>query len=403
MAQCAKCGTVLADHQRFCPRCGQQAPAASTTAPAAAAPVQSPPPQGVPPQAYPPQGYPPVGGYAPGAWQGQAPRKSSKAVWITLAAVVAVLAVAAVLVFVVFKDQIFNGGTAGANGPEKAVLKYLDAVEDRDVDALFAVINPDDLDELTSSGRTLAEIKDAVKEDIPEDSSVKFSGVKMETDMTGEDRATVTITEGKMTTIEDGKSVTDDIEDAAEPPRVQVVRQDGKWYVDLDSLGAMLGLGDLSTGGETGKDEETETSTTIEDETGLDEEGTGYGGPEAAVRAYLTALVFKDADSLFGVLDPEGLEQIYGTEPGFTDDELKSIIAEGMFTYDSLAFSGLQMQTEMTSESTANVTIIAGTMTSTIDGETESVDISESGQPTTYHLIERDGQWYIDPMAMLVD
>jgi hypothetical protein len=61
------------------------------------------------------------------------------------------------------------------------------------------------------------------------------------------------------------------------------------------------------------------------------------------------------------------------------------------------------MQTEMTSESTANVTIIAGTMTSTIDGETESVDISESGQPTTYHLIERDGQWYIDPMAMLVD
>ncbi len=152
MAQCSKCGSPLSDAQKFCGVCGtvaeQAAPAAATppegTQPPAATPppvpttppAATPPPVPATPQAftpptYPPQGYQqpvyaPGGGYPNAAWQ--TPKKSSKGLWIGIAASVLVLAIAAILIFVVFWDQVSGGGDGGggsyANAQERLAASW---------------------------------------------------------------------------------------------------------------------------------------------------------------------------------------------------------------------------------------------------------------------------------------
>jgi hypothetical protein len=115
MANCTSCGSPLVEGQAFCGKCGQPvgagavAPAAHPAPPmppaAMAAPAVPPQPQYQAPPA-PPYGQPAYGaapGYPPGVWQ--APKKSKKGLWIGIAASVLVLAVAAILVFVVFWGQ----------------------------------------------------------------------------------------------------------------------------------------------------------------------------------------------------------------------------------------------------------------------------------------------------------
>ena len=68
-------------------------------------------------------------------------------------------------------------------------------------------------------------------------SSVKFSGIKMSTDETGDDTATVTLTAGKLTvTDENGDKDVSDVTEADSPPTIDLVKRDGAWYIDPASM-----------------------------------------------------------------------------------------------------------------------------------------------------------------------
>ena len=54
----------------------------------------------------------------------------------------------------------------------------------------------------------------------------------METEDTGEDSATVTITSGSVTITEDGESETEDVTESDEPVTFDLVKRDGSWYLD---------------------------------------------------------------------------------------------------------------------------------------------------------------------------
>ena len=144
MAFCSNCGNALGDGQQFCANCGQ--PAAQAPAAAAAAPQSAPqPPVNPQPAAYaPPPAYsaPPAAGArlpaapAPGpdlrgpAWlspcavssrpvrparvRRTVAKGSRKGLWIGLSSALLVVVIACVLVFVVFRGDIF-GGSGGAD------------------------------------------------------------------------------------------------------------------------------------------------------------------------------------------------------------------------------------------------------------------------------------------------
>jgi hypothetical protein len=124
MAQCGKCGSPLTDGQKFCGICGNVAAEQPAASAAVTPPPVPPPPPAFTPPAYPPQGYPPQGYQQPAAaWQ--APKKSNKALWIGIAASVLVLAVAAILIFVVFWDQV--SGKGGGGGSDASAQQMLAA------------------------------------------------------------------------------------------------------------------------------------------------------------------------------------------------------------------------------------------------------------------------------------
>jgi hypothetical protein len=266
MANCTSCGSPIAEGQAFCGKCGQPvgagavAPAAPPAPPmppaAVAAPVippqpqyqapPSPPPQpqyqapaSPPPQPQyqapasppPPYGQPAFGaapGYPQGAWQ--QPRKSKKGLWIGLAAALVVIAVAAILVFVVFWGQISGGGSSG---PEQAVQKLLTALEKKDIDAFVNALTPGAIDELTGGVASADEAKARLADELFTYESMKFEDVKMDSVITG-DSATVTITGGSVTLKEspDADATTEDVLDSATQVEFYATKQDGKWYVD---------------------------------------------------------------------------------------------------------------------------------------------------------------------------
>jgi len=61
--------------------------------------------------------------------------------------------------------------------------------------------------------------------------------VKYKTTMEEEDEATVEIVEGKVTMVdENGEETTEDVQDAETPAELKMVREDGKWYLDLMNM-----------------------------------------------------------------------------------------------------------------------------------------------------------------------
>jgi hypothetical protein len=151
MAFCSNCGNALGDGQQFCANCGQPAAQVPAAAAAAAAAPQSAPQPPVTPQpaayapppaysappaggpGYPPPppppgptyaappGYPPAPAQAPGpygqpAYAAPPAKRSRKGLWIGLSSALLVVVIACVLVFVVFRGDIFGGGDGASDG-----------------------------------------------------------------------------------------------------------------------------------------------------------------------------------------------------------------------------------------------------------------------------------------------
>jgi len=220
VAYCKYCGEALEGAGRFCVRCGQAAgseggPLAGGSAPQWVAPA----PQG---------GVPPAWGGYPPPPPSPRPGRSRRALWIALGAVVVVAAIAAVLVFAVF--GVGGGGTAAAATPEKSVSRFLAAMENKDIDAVLNLLDPQVRESLVKVGDAKAAKKTLSATMFPY-KSVKFSNIKLSTKMSGETSASVTITAGTATeTASDGKSTKHDI--ATDMPiTFDLMQKDGSWYL----------------------------------------------------------------------------------------------------------------------------------------------------------------------------
>ena len=205
---------------------------------------------------------PPAGaGYQPGwSYYPQAerppspPGRSRLGMWIGIGAAVVVIAVACGLIFGVFKDDIFGSGGGGGSGggassPEQAVREFISAYDNRDVDAIFALIDPASISTLLQ-GQSEDLAKQMLKAAMFGQQSFKFSGIELSTKQTSDTTATVTITAGKLTvTKPDGQEETSDVSEADQPPTVGLVKRDGSWYIDASAIGLFISPASGSGGG----------------------------------------------------------------------------------------------------------------------------------------------------------
>jgi hypothetical protein len=184
--------------------------------------------------------------------------------WIGIGAAVVVVAVACGLVFGVFKADIFGGdaesgdvGTGGASSPEQAVRELLTAYENEDMEAIFALIDPVSMSSfLQGQSQDLA--KQLLRAALFAQGSVKFSGIELSPGTTDATTATVAITAGTLTvTGPDGRENTFDVSAAGGPLTIGLVKRDGSWYIDANSV-ALIGAGlggagsGINTGGSSG-------------------------------------------------------------------------------------------------------------------------------------------------------
>jgi len=216
MAYCAYCGKQIPDEAKFCAYCGK-----ATSKAAAHAPPQTNTP-------------PPIAHY--GLSQPVSLPRKRNLTWVWgVAGAVVIIAVVCVLVFVVLGER-----SDAANTPEEAVRAFFAAMEKQDADAIIDLLDPnimegDLADEFGDEFRK--SIRDTIKNQLFMQDSVKFSNLKMKTEMTGEFSAAVTVVEGKVTLkSKDGTEITEDVSEADEPVTFNTVRRDGKWYLDPMSL-----------------------------------------------------------------------------------------------------------------------------------------------------------------------
>ncbi len=157
--------------------------------------------------------------------------KSKKVLWMSLAALVVVVAVVCVLVFVVFHDQVFGG----ASGPEQKVTEVLAALEEQDVDSLYALIDPQGILYLENTNSVPAgELKTALGEALLAFDSVEYQDVKMKTVLESDgQKATVTLVDGQMTTVSAGRPTVEALKDVVEPQVFYLILRDGTWYLDI--------------------------------------------------------------------------------------------------------------------------------------------------------------------------
>jgi len=203
MAYCANCGNQLTEGQKFCPACGHAAAAsgpADATGPGAQAaegaspastPVKyAPPPEAVPYQ----QGW----SYYPQAEQPPSPpRRSHRGMWIGVGAAVVVIAIACGVVFGLSGgDTSGTGGetsgtgvdTSGAGGgtasaPEETVRQLMAALESKDVDAVFDLLDPQSMSMLLD-GQPETMVKQMLKAVLFGQKSITISDMELRTEQT---------------------------------------------------------------------------------------------------------------------------------------------------------------------------------------------------------------------------
>lgn len=168
------------------------------------------------------------------------------------AAVVAAIAIACVLVFVVFDDQIFKDEgvvsttstpaptvPGGLESPEQVARALFQAMEDKNVDAFFALFDPAALKEFLGGLLASEEAREALSASMFDYGSIKFSDLEFSTVMKTATTATVSVTAGTAAITDlEGVTETKDATEAGQPVTFELIQRDGGWYVDP---GAMLG------------------------------------------------------------------------------------------------------------------------------------------------------------------
>lgn len=141
-----------------------------------------------------------------------------------------------VAVAVITLGAVACGGGSDASGPEDTVQGLFSAMEAKDVDAFFALIDPQGLADMEEQGFS-AEAQKAMYEGSLTYDSMKFEGVKFTTELSEDGQsAVVTVVEGVRTMVEDGEEIVEDAKDSEEPLLYYLVLRDGKWYLDVGMM-----------------------------------------------------------------------------------------------------------------------------------------------------------------------
>lgn len=231
---CTNCGSEVSPDDAFCTSCGaevkpvgQGAPAAATPPAPPAQPAAPPPAAAVPPTPPAAAPVPPVAQQPPEPPPGTPAAKpeKKKKKWLAPALIgVALVLVAAVIVVLVV--VVFGGG-----GPQATVNDLYKAMEKGDSSAVVALV---DTSELSKQAGLDAKFKEYVQKNMP--SGVKFSDLKFETTVNG-NNATVKTVSGKVSGKDkSGKTVTVDITKSGGSNTTYLVKKDGKWYLDTKTF-----------------------------------------------------------------------------------------------------------------------------------------------------------------------
>ena len=111
------------------------------------------------------------------------------------------------------------------------MLQLFAALENQDIDALLALMDPAILG-MIPEGEALDAAKAAVKAEMASLGTMEFSGIEMKTEMTSPTTATVTLTAGVVTVTDaNGQATSEDVKDATSPVTIDLVLQNGQWYM----------------------------------------------------------------------------------------------------------------------------------------------------------------------------
>jgi hypothetical protein len=153
--------------------------------------------------------------------------KSGSKKWLLVGLVVAVM--------VTGFAAVACGGDE-ATGAEKTVMDMIKAMENKDIDAFVALMDPQGLEQLEAMGMG-AEMFTAMMAEEMTYESMKFEGVKLQTELAEDGQtAVVTVIEGKVTTVEGGEETVEDVKDSDEPQVFNLLLRDGKWYLDITGM-----------------------------------------------------------------------------------------------------------------------------------------------------------------------
>ncbi|HLA81789.1 MAG TPA: hypothetical protein VJP78_09275 [Thermoleophilia bacterium] len=116
--------------------------------------------------------------------------------------------------------------------------------------------------------------------------------------------------------------------------------------------------------------------------------------PEEVVLAVFEAMENQDAGAILALMDPAALGDL---PEGTTWEAVEATMVEELAAMGNMEFSGIETFTEMTSETTATVTLTSGTVTVTdSEGLTTSEDVEDADSPVTIDLVKVDGEWYLE-------
>jgi zinc-ribbon domain len=258
---CASCGKPLKEGVAFCTSCGAAVGAAGDAA--AAVSAQAPPPGPLetvaPVEGTPPPPVPPAAGVEGAAVQppvyaaGPAPKKNKAALIVGICGgILIVVAVVVILLgFAVGPKWFVDNGGGGTGDPVALAQKYMDSLEQGDIDAYMACFQEDFfINEIKSN--PLMESLGLSEEDIKQYAGmafdmmeVKFEGVELEVTSQQGDKATVVTTAGTASVSVFGMEEKLDL--ATDPLEFNMVKADGRWYLAENPMGGSMGT-DMGSG-----------------------------------------------------------------------------------------------------------------------------------------------------------
>ena len=237
---CSKCGGEITPDDDFCVKCG--VPVKRTEPEGEVAPVPVMPPQAPAP---PPPTAPATPGITPAVAPTpvKTPRKTQMAVALGIVGLLVVVAVVLILVLVVFK---------GGAGPEEVAREYYRAVEEKDMDAMIALM---DRESIQGNPELERVFREEYFKGISGD--VKIKGLELEATVSG-DKATVEATAGTATYVLEGSRETDAL---PEETPLEMIKTGGEWYIDPASFADICAVAYINKGNEL-----TDSAVTISDQ-----------------------------------------------------------------------------------------------------------------------------------------